>query len=108
MCSLLVSDDSDALVGVEALHDLGQQYPEVPVEVTVVRGGTEALLARLAEPVDLVVIGSAGSRSGHGLHHSTLPVVVVEHAACPVVVVPDEVRPEFGQGEGARHERTRP
>ena len=61
---------------------------DVPIEPVVTRGrASEALLAR-ADDADVIVVGSRGHGGFAGLLLGSVSQQVVNHATCPVVVVP--------------------
>lgn len=72
----------------EAVAGLGEKYPEVRATTEAVRGMTRSVLAEHGDKAHLLVVGA---------HHGGLPTELlfgavstdlVEHASCPVAVVP--------------------
>ncbi|HEX6149748.1 universal stress protein [Nocardioides sp.] len=81
-----VDDERRALA--ETVAGFGERYPEVRVRLEVSRGVPAVDLARRAERMNLLVVGA---------HHGGLPTALLfgsvsagalEHATCPVAVVP--------------------
>jgi nucleotide-binding universal stress UspA family protein len=60
----------------------------VAIETTVVDGDAAHALLRLAEGADLLVVGSPGHGVFAGLLLGSVSHACVQHAPCPVVVVP--------------------
>jgi nucleotide-binding universal stress UspA family protein len=76
---------SDAGLDVgEAVAGLAEKFPDVRALTQVVHDDPAAVLARESERMDLVVLGA---HHGGALHVSVTSSVI-EHAACPVAVVP--------------------
>ena len=72
----------------EALAGMGEKHPDVHVTRTVVPGAPEKVVAQAAELMNVLVVGNhQGSRLGRALYGSVTDALV-EHATCPVVVVP--------------------
>ena len=81
---------------VEYIHSRG---PESPLETSVIRGTASQALDRLSHEARSIVIGPSSHKpwtvrlfEGRTARH------LVEHAACPVVVVPDAWEPTIGDG----------
>lgn len=75
----------EAELGVaEAVAGLAEKFPDVRAETRFVAEDPAGALARESHRMDLVVIGA---HHGHGLRPSVTSAVL-EHAACPVAVVP--------------------
>ncbi|WP_063792452.1 universal stress protein [Streptomyces atriruber] len=65
------------------------EYPEVPVIESVRRGKASSTLLRDTDGADLLVVGHRlGAHPYLGLHSSPTVHAVMQHARCPVVVVP--------------------
>ncbi len=72
----------------DSLGDLPSRYPDVPVRVEVVAGGsTAAALAGAADAAGLVVVGSRGFGGLRGLLLGSVGRALIEHAPCPVAIV---------------------
>ncbi|WP_329500444.1 universal stress protein [Kitasatospora herbaricolor] len=73
---------------VEALAGRRRQYPDVEVAEVAVRSGAARLLVTLSEAHQLVVVGRHGAVRGPMRRLGSVSQAVVQHAHCPVVVVP--------------------
>ncbi|WP_457029689.1 universal stress protein [Kitasatospora sp. P5_F3] len=73
---------------VEALAGKREQYPAVEVTEVAVRSGAAQLLVTLSEGSQLVVIGRHGAVRGPMRRLGSVSQAVVQHAHCPVAVVP--------------------
>ncbi|MEP9363243.1 universal stress protein [Nocardioides sp. CN2-186] len=85
------SDDELRLVVSETMSGLGEKYPDVRARVELARGPADSSLARAAQRMDLVVLGvdHAGEHATLGtLLGGSVSVSVLEHATCPVALVP--------------------
>lgn len=71
----------------EAVAGLREKYPEVTVELALERGPTPGHLVHRSRASRLVVVG-AHHRSAWDLLGGSVSRAVVEHAHCPVAVVP--------------------
>ncbi len=78
----------ERLLLAEAMAGMAEKYPDVHAEIEVLRGRPEEVLVTLADRMNLVVMGHHhGSRAAQVMFGS-VAVAVVEHATCPVAVVP--------------------
>lgn len=68
----------------EAVAGLAEKFPEVRARTEVIHEDPAAALARASRRMDLVVVGAHHG----GPLHSSVTSAVVEHAECPVAVVP--------------------
>ena len=82
----LVSDD--ALVVSEAMAGLRERYPDVRVSVRLPVGLPDLDLARAAGRADLLVVGHHRRGIVDRLLSGTVSEAALEHATCPVLVVP--------------------
>ncbi len=82
-----VPADEQALVS-EALAGMAQKHPDVEVTVQMVRGFAGRHLVAASRDHDLLVIGHHRAGALHDLVYGSVAPGVVEHATCPVVVVP--------------------
>jgi nucleotide-binding universal stress UspA family protein len=78
----------DALVVSEAMAGLRERYPDVRVSVQTLVGLPDLELARTAGRADLLVVGHHRRGAVDRLLAGTVSEAVLEHATCPVVVVP--------------------
>ncbi|MBC9733407.1 universal stress protein [Nocardioides marmotae] len=74
----------------ETMAGLSEKYPDVPAEVQIENGLADTVLWEHSRTADLVVVGRRKPGLIGSLVHSTLAASVVEHATCPVAVVPAE------------------
>lgn len=76
----------------ESVAGLAEKFPDVDVTVELARGLAEEVLGRESAARDLVVVGHR-RRGGAvtSLLRGSVATAVVEHARCPVLVVPDAV-----------------
>ena len=80
--------EAERLALAESLAGLGQRYPDVRVHPVVEQGMPERRLMALADEMNLLVVGQHhGSRAAQFMFGS-VSVWLVEHATCPVAVVP--------------------
>lgn len=84
-------DDARAWLGGE-LAALGDAVDGVDVEATVVCDLGARALIEAGDRADLLVVGSRGCGGFRGLLLGSVSSQVVQHAPCPVAVVPDEER----------------
>ncbi len=73
----------------ESLSGLGERYPDVHVSREVTRGLPAPCLVQEAERMNLVVVGKRTDHEWSPGGLADVSINVVEHARCPVVVVPD-------------------
>lgn len=73
----------------EALADPAARYPHVPVEAEITEGRAHHVLLHATEAADLLVLG-AHHRHSHrtGLHLGLVSHALLQHAPCPVAVIP--------------------
>ncbi|WP_158888132.1 universal stress protein [Amycolatopsis anabasis] len=67
-----------------------EKYPEVPVERVVVRDNPRHQLLQWSEKARLVVTGSRGRGGFRGLLLGSTGQALIQHAACPVLIVHPE------------------
>lgn len=82
------SAEQERLALAETMAGMGERYPEVRVQTEVARGMPEEVLVRLSERMDLIVVGAHQGSWARQLLLGSRSVAVVEHASCPVAVVP--------------------
>jgi nucleotide-binding universal stress UspA family protein len=91
--SFLVSDlvttmESEELALSEIMAGKGEDYPDVKTTTEIARGLPYEVLVGLSGQMNLLVVGS---RRGHRLSHlvaGSVSTAAVEHATCPVAVIP--------------------
>jgi nucleotide-binding universal stress UspA family protein len=72
----------------EATAGMAEKYPDVRATTTLTREPPHDLLVRLAERMNLVVVGAHQLTGLERVRTASVSVAVVEHASCPVAVVP--------------------
>ena len=72
----------------EAMAGLGELYPDVRSSVRTSRGVPELDIARAASRADLLVVGTHQRGPVGRLLFGSVSTSVLEHATCPVAVVP--------------------
>ncbi|WP_035802917.1 universal stress protein [Kitasatospora mediocidica] len=82
-----VAGEEDRLLA-EVLAGWRAKYPEVPVTEDVVRSGPARRLVDLSQEQQLVVVGRHGEPRGAFGRLGSVSQAVVQHAHCPVAVVP--------------------
>ena len=76
------------------LADGKAKFPEVPVEIRIVRGRAEVALVDESKKAGLVVVGSRGRGGFAGLLLGSTSKHVLREAHCPVIVTRGEVPTE--------------
>ena len=72
----------------ESLAGFAEKYPDVTVHAELDRGMPERHLLRLADEMDLLVVGAHHVSRAQQFMFGAVSVWLVEHAGCPVAVVP--------------------
>lgn len=72
----------------EAMAGMGENYPDVTVTTESVRGRPQDVLVRRGERMNLIVVGAHQASRAAQTVFGSVSVAVVEHATCPVAVVP--------------------
>lgn len=80
--------ETEKMVLSESMAGMGEKYPDVVVTSSVARGQAHEVLIGLTERMDLVVVGAHQSGPVVRMLFGSVSVAVVEHATCPVAVVP--------------------
>lgn len=75
----------------EAVEDSRQGY-DVDVRCHAIEGNPAALMTEFSTAVDLLVVGSRGRGGFAGLLLGSTSQSIIQHSACPVVVVPRRTR----------------
>lgn len=79
---------SERLLLSESMAGLGQKYPDVVVRVEMAGGLPQEALVRMGERMNLIVVGAHHSGRLSRMLFGSVSISVVEHATCPVAVVP--------------------
>jgi nucleotide-binding universal stress UspA family protein len=80
--------EQERLLLAESTTGMAEKYPDVPVRAELVRGNPAERLARMSTRMHLVVVGSHHGEGLAGLLTRSVAAALVEHATCPVAVVP--------------------
>jgi nucleotide-binding universal stress UspA family protein len=72
----------------ESLAGFAEKYPDVTVHTEIDQGMPERYLLRLADRTDLLVVGAHHGTRAEQFMFGSVSVWLVEHAGCPVAVVP--------------------
>jgi nucleotide-binding universal stress UspA family protein len=72
----------------EPLSGLAEKYPDVRARLVVASGLVDEALIHASERMDLVVLGAHRGGRLSALLNGSVAQIVVEHAKCPVMVVP--------------------
>ncbi|GAW47770.1 MULTISPECIES: universal stress protein [unclassified Nocardioides] len=86
-----IEDDARRALA-EAISGLAEKFPDVRARTELVRGLPDDALVRASHRMDLVVVGAHHGGRWSTLVNGSVSASVVEHAACPVAVVPAEER----------------
>ena len=70
------------------VRSIGRRYPEVQPFDQVVTGSAARLLVEASEHADLLVTGARRHGGRHGMQAGPVTQTLLQHAACPVAVVP--------------------
>lgn len=70
------------------LDEAGAATAGVEVESSLVEGQPAEVLCREARDADMLVVGSRGFGAVHGLVSGSVSQACVQHASCPVVIMP--------------------
>ncbi len=89
--------DLDRLELAEFVAGMGEKYPDVSVTTRLGRGHPQQILTTLSKQMDLVVVGAHQHHRVAQAVFGSVSVSVVEHASCPVAVVPVAAVPSTGE-----------
>ena len=81
-------EEPERLAVAEMVAGMTEKYPDVSVTTRLVDEAPEEVLVRLGMRMDLLVVGSHQTGGLERLRTASVSVAVVEHATCPVAVVP--------------------
>ncbi|ROR90848.1 universal stress protein [Nocardioides aurantiacus] len=84
----LADDEPEGLGLAEATAGMAEKYPDMRARARLGQGRAEDVLAHLSHSMDLVVVGTHHHGRGHRALVGSVSAAVVEHAWCPVTVVP--------------------
>lgn len=80
--------EEQRLVLAEAVSGMAEKFPDVRVHAEVARGLADDLLVRTGERMNLAVVGAHHGGAAAEVIFGSVAASVVEHASCPVAVVP--------------------
>lgn len=87
---LPVDVESERLLLAESMAGMSEKFPDVKVQREVAAGLPQEVLVRLGERANLLVIGAPRAGRLSRMLFGSVSAAVVEHASCPVAVVPIE------------------
>ena len=67
---------------------LSEKYPDVRTSVEMAHGRPQEVLVKVGMQMDLIVVGAHQASRAAQMVFASVSVAVVEHATCPVAVVP--------------------
>jgi nucleotide-binding universal stress UspA family protein len=82
--------DDQRMLLAETVSGMTEKYPDVHVRTELSRGLADEVLVRAGQRMDLVVVGAHHGGHFNELVYGSVASSVVEHATCPVAVVPEE------------------
>jgi len=83
-----VDPEEERLAMAECISGMGEKYPDVRVTSELTRGLPDDTLVRRGERMNMVVVGSHHGGVASEILFGSVAASVVEHASCPVAVVP--------------------
>jgi nucleotide-binding universal stress UspA family protein len=84
----MVDTEAEKLAVAESMAGMSEKYPDVSVTTRMARGLPHETLAQLSERMNLVVVGAHQAKRLSRMVTGSVSVALVEHAVCPVAVVP--------------------
>jgi nucleotide-binding universal stress UspA family protein len=78
----------------ESMSGMTEKFPDVHVRSEIARGMPDDCLVRLGERMNLVVVGAHHGGAASSVLFGSVAASVVEHATCPVAVVPLTHQPQ--------------
>lgn len=88
--------DEDVALLERAAARLRDALPDAEVDTAMADGSVSGVLEQRSHEADLLVVGSHRTRHVRSILTGRLPLRIAEHAACPVVVVPEDWRRRTG------------
>lgn len=80
--------ESERLLLAESMAGMAEKFPDVKVQSAMARGLPQEVLVTLGERMNLIVVGAHQAGRISRMLSGSVSVAVVEHASCPVAVVP--------------------
>jgi len=84
----VIDVESERLGLAESMAGFAEKYPDVHVHTEIVEDAPQGAMVKLGEQMNLVVIGSHQAGRVTKMLFGMVSVSVVEHATCPVAVLP--------------------
>ena len=84
--------EEQRLLVAESVSGMAEKFPDVPVRTEIERGLADEALVRAGAHMDLVVVGAHHGSTMSEIVYGSVAASVVEHASCPVAVVPEPGR----------------
>ena len=78
----------------QSMIGMTEKFPDVRVRSEIARGMPDDCLVRLGERMNLVVVGAHHGGAASSVLFGSVAASVVEHATCPVAVVPLAQQPQ--------------
>jgi nucleotide-binding universal stress UspA family protein len=80
--------EEQRLLIAESVSGMGEKFPDVHVEIELARGYPGDCLVRMGERMNMIVLGPHHGSTASGIVFGSAAISVVEHATCPVALVP--------------------
>jgi nucleotide-binding universal stress UspA family protein len=80
--------ESERLLLAESMSGMAEKFPDVTVKTAMARGLPQEVLVSLGTRMNLLVVGAHQAGRVSRMLFGSVSVAVVEHASCPVAVVP--------------------
>lgn len=80
--------DSERLLLAESMSGMAEKFPDVKVQTAIARGLPQEVLVSIGSKMNLLVVGAHQAGRVSRMLFGSVSVAVVEHASCPVAVVP--------------------
>lgn len=93
---LIAEIDEDAALLERQAARIRAVLPEARVATAMADGSVAGVFERRSRETDVIVVGSHRTRHLRSVLTGRLPLRIAEHAACPVVIVPDDWQPRAG------------
>ncbi len=84
--------EDQRLLLAESVSGMTEKFPDVHVRTELTRGLADEALVRAGAHMDLVVVGAHHGSTMSEIVYGSVAASVVEHASCPVAVVPEPGR----------------
>ena len=84
----LVDLQAERLLLAESMAGMSEKYPDVAVRTELARGLPQDAVVHLGDRMNLVVVGTRQAGTLAQMMSGSVSIAVVEHARCPVAVVP--------------------